>query len=89
MRSIDELLQDKAFDCLDTEVKKLLKGLYINIRGKTAQQAMPYVIMFAKSLPRGISLTKEQKNAILEAVTLDMTESEKKNLSYILNMFNF
>ncbi len=89
MNNIDAIFNDKAFDCLDDNVKNSLKKLYISIQGKSPEDALPYVMVFIKSLPKGIKLNNEQKQAIIKVVSSQMTEQEKKNLMFILKLFNF
>lgn len=89
MRDIETILKDSAFDCLDDNVKNLIRILYKNIQGKTIQQSLPYIMGFVNSLPKGIKLTQEQKMAIVEALTETMSEQEKNNLMKMLKLFNF
>lgn len=89
MADVEKVFSDSAFDCLDNNIKENLKKLYINMQGKTTEQMIPYIMQFVKTVPKGMILTTEQKNAIIKAVTAHMNDTEKKNLMFILKLFNF
>lgn len=89
MADVEKIFSDSAFDCLDNNMKTNLKKLYINLQGKSTEQMLPYIMQFVKTVPKGMTLTSEQKNAIVKAVTAQMNDAEKKNLMFILKLFNF
>ncbi|MGN1317384.1 MAG: hypothetical protein ACI4VF_00100 [Lachnospirales bacterium] len=89
MADIEKILNDKAFDCFDRNVKESIKNLYLKTKGKRTEEMLPYIIQFVNSLPKGIILTKEQKNGIINAITYNMSESERKNIMTLLKLFNF
>lgn len=89
MYDIDRMFEDKAFDCLTNDIKNSLKELYINIKGKPMEQNIPYIMQFVKTLPKGLVLTQEQKMAILSVVTKEMSDNEKRQLMFVLKLFNF
>lgn len=82
----EELFKNKAFDCLGEEQKRAFSRLYENIRGKTPQQALPVIMSFMQTMPKGRRLTEDEKNAIFAAVTADMTEQERRNAEALLKM---
>ncbi len=87
MNNADEIFNNKAFDCLDNEIKNSLKTLYINLQGKTNEQAIPYILSFLKAMPKNIKLTYEQKNAMLAVFTSSMNDSQRRNFIMMLKMF--
>lgn len=89
MNNVDEIFNNQAFDCLDSEMKHSLKTLYINLQGKTNEQAIPYVIAFMKSMPKNIKLTGEQKNAMIAVLTASMSDAQRRNVIMMLKMFGF
>lgn len=89
MNDVNKIFENEAFDCLDENMKNSVKSLYISLKGKTTQEALPYVISFLKQMPKDIKLTREQKNAIFAVLTSSMSEGERKSLLMMLNMFGF
>lgn len=82
----EELFKDRAFDCLGEEQKRAFSRLYENIRGKTPQQALPVIMSFMQTMPKGRKLTEAEKSAMFKAVTADMTEQERRNAEALLKM---
>lgn len=82
----DNILNKSAFDCLDDNVKNSLYNLKSNMNGKTYEQKLAMIVAFVQSLPKGITLTKKEKQAMLEAVMEDMSESEKKRMSMLIGL---
>lgn len=89
MNNVDKIFDNQAFDCLDKEMKESLKALYINLQGKTNEQAIPYVMDFIRSMPKNIKLTGEQKNAMIAVLTASMSVTQRRNLIMMLKMFGF
>ena len=89
MNNVDRIFENEAFNCLDENLKSSLKSLYINIKGKSTDMAIPYVIGFIKTMPKDVKLTAEQKNAIFAVMTADMSDRERRNVLNMLAMFGF
>jgi hypothetical protein len=82
----DELFTNPAFDCLDYGRKKAFASLYESLKGKTPEQAVPIILGFMQTMPKGNPVTPQQRQAMLEVITGDMSEKEKKNVERILQM---
>ena len=41
--NIDDILKDKAFDCMDDKSKQELKELCIKMQGKSVEEALPFL----------------------------------------------
>lgn len=85
-RTADTILNDKAFDCMDKNTKEAFKRLYISIQGKSKQEALPIIVGFVSSLPRGMSFTPEQKKAMLSVLLANFSEADKNRLMNIMHI---
>ena len=45
--NIDDILKDKAFDCMDDKSKKELKELCIKMQGKTVEESLPFLMSYS------------------------------------------
>lgn len=82
----NELFKNKAFDCLEPERKKVFAQLYTELQGKTAEQSVAIIMRFMQTMPSGHKITTAERDAMLTAVTANMTEKEKKNVEMIMKM---
>ena len=82
----EALFNDKAFDCLEPKRKQAFKALYEAIKGKTPEQALPVILAFTQKMPKGHRLTPAERDAMLQAVTADMSPRERANAEKIIKM---
>ncbi len=82
----DELFSNKAFDCLEPERKKAFAQLYNDLKGKTPEQSVMIIMRFMQTMPKGHKITPAERDAMLAAVTADMSEKEKRNVEMIMKM---
>lgn len=85
-RTVDAILDDKAFNCMDKKTKEAFKRLYINIQGKSAQDSLPAILSFMKLFPGNLNFTNEQKRAMFNALFENSSEVEKKQIMMLMNM---
>lgn len=86
MQKIDEILQDKAFDCFDNERKALIKKMYAEMEGKTTEGVLMVFQKYSRSLFAGGRITPEQRDAMLRVLTADMSPTDKNKLNTILKL---
>ncbi len=75
----DEIFKDKAFDCLEPERKEAFAKLYVALQGKSPEQAVPLIMNFMRAMPQGHKITAAERDAMLTAVTANMSPKEKRN----------
>ncbi len=80
------ILNDKAFDCLDHNTKKAFVSLSENMKNKTYDEKLAMIIAFLQSLPKGITFTSDEKKAMLDAVMENMNENEKRQIKMLLSV---
>lgn len=83
--NIDDILKDKAFDCISEEGKRELKHLYINMQGKTVEEALPYIMAYSGKL-KSSNCSKAEKQAIIKIFMCRLSEKEKKQMNKFLKM---
>lgn len=80
------ILNDRAFDCLDHNIKKAFVSLNENLKNKSYDEKLAMIIAFLQSLPKGITFTADEKKAMLEAVMENMNENEKRQIKMLLGV---
>jgi hypothetical protein len=85
-KNIDEILSDSAFDCFDSEKKALIKTMYAEMQGKSAEGIMLVLAKYYNKIFAGRKITPEERDAMLRVLTADMSEAEKNKLNLILKM---
>lgn len=82
----NDILNNKAFDCLDYNTKKAFLNLRENIENKPFEEKIAMIIAFVQSLPRGITFTNDEKAAMIDAVMSNMNENEKRQVKMLLKI---
>lgn len=83
---VDELFKKEAFDKLTLEQKLSFKNLLKNIEGRSIHESISYIMSFMSTMPKGASLTADERDSMLEAVAENLPESDKKVFKGILQM---
>ena len=83
--NIDDILKDKAFDCMDYKSKKELKELCIKMQGKTVEEALPFLMSYSGRL-KDSKCTKDEKQAIIKILLSQLSENERKQIMKFLKI---
>ena len=83
----EDVFAHSAFDKIPDKVKEDMLALANNLKGKSVQEAVPYLAAFMQSLPKGYVLSRPEKEAMLAAVSRDMGEKERNKLYKIVAPF--
>lgn len=81
-----DILNNRAFDCLDYNTKKAFINLNDNMKNKPYDKKLAMIVAFVQSLPKGITLTNDEKKAMIGAIMENMNENEKKQMSMLLRI---
>lgn len=84
MSTIDELFQNKAFQCLDPEKLQIMKTIAEKAKGKSAMEVITLFNQYGSALTKGKPLTSQEKSAMIEVMKQSMTPPEKKKLEEVL-----
>lgn len=82
----NNILNERAFDCLDHNTKKAFISLNENMKNKPYDEKLAMIIAFVQSLPKGITFTKDEKKAMINAVMENMNENEKRQMKMLFSM---
>ena len=83
--NIDDILKDKAFDCMEKKKKKELKELCIKMQGKTVEEALPFLMSYSGRL-KDSKCTKDEKQAIIKILLSQLSENERKQIMKFLKI---
>jgi hypothetical protein len=84
--NIEEVLKSKAFANIEPELILLLKKLMQQIQGKTPAESVPVIITFMTTLPRHLSITKQQESEILNSVMQHLSTSEQTKIKALMKV---
>lgn len=82
-----DIFTDSAFEKIPDKVKNDMLALADSLKGKSVQEAVPYLAVFMQSLPKGYVLSRTEKEAMIAAVSRDMGDGERKKLYKIITPF--
>ena len=82
--NIDDILKDKAFDCMDDKNKQELKELCIKMQGKSVEEALPFLMSYSGRL-KNSKCTKSEKQAIIK-ILLSQLDNERKQIMKFLKI---
>ena len=83
--NIDDILKDKAFDCMDDKSKKELKELCIKMKGKTVEEELTFLMSYSGRL-KDSKCTKDEKQAIIKILLSQLSENERKQIMKFLKI---
>jgi len=83
---ISKILSSDAFKALDPAQAQAYAALAQKLEGKSTAEALPVVMAFAATLPKGTPLTKEQQRAMMEAAMASMSADEQKKFGMLMKM---
>lgn len=84
----EELFKKDAFKRINPEILEKIKMLSINIQGKSSNESILYIMDFYNSMPKDINLSKEERDAVMEAIILNLSKEERKNFLKMLDLIN-
>lgn len=84
----NRLFEQEIFKTIDKNILDNFKILISNINCKNREEKMVYIIDFFNNLPKDINLSKEQVNAIIRTICLNMSVNERQNLLNMLDVIS-
>lgn len=85
----EELLKKEAFSALDDEQKKAFTELANKLSGKNVSESMLIMMDFMKNMPKGQPLSKNEQNAMLDAVLSSLPTDEAAKFQNIMKLLAF
>ncbi|WP_317368701.1 hypothetical protein [uncultured Tyzzerella sp.] len=84
----NKLFQQEAFKSIDKNILEKFKMLIENIKGKNTNDIMIQIMSFYNSIPKGANLSKEESNALIQTIILNMDNKERENFLNMLDLIN-
>lgn len=82
----NNIFENRVFDCLDYNTKKAFLSLNENMKNKSSDEKIAMIIAFVQSLPKGITFTKDERQAMINALMENMNDREKQQMRMLLKM---
>ena len=86
MADISEILKKPAFSNLEPELAELLVDMIQRLEGKSMIESIAIVSGFQKKLPKGREFSKEEQDAMLDAVIESMPPQDQEKFSQIAKL---
>ena len=84
----DELFKQPAFKAIKPEVLNNFKNLVENIKGKNANESMLHIMNFYNSMPKDTNLSREESNALMQAIVVNLSSEDRKNFLKMIDIIN-
>ena len=88
MMDYNKLFQQEAFKAIDKNILDNFKTLISNINGKSTNEMMLQIMNFYNNMPKGVSLSKEQSDALIKTISLNMKKEEREKFLNMLDLIN-
>lgn len=88
MIDYNELFKQDAFKSINPEILENFKILVSNMSGKNTNEAFLHIMNFYNSIPKGIKLSKEESETLINTIILYLPQNERKNLLNMLEIIN-
>ncbi|MDR3239847.1 MAG: hypothetical protein LBT44_07145 [Clostridiales bacterium] len=85
---LEAMFQQEAFRRLAPEKLATFRKFATQIDGKSGPELMGVVMQFSKELSKGGAITKEERNAIIQAIGVCMAPADQPKFKNIIKMIN-
>ena len=82
----NEIFDNEAFKNIEPRKLEIIKRVVEEASGKTSEQALNIFLDNMQALSQGKPLTPNERNAVILAITSNMTDSEKRKFNQIMNV---
>ena len=84
----NKLFAQDAFKNINKDVLENFKVLANNIKGKSTNEAILHIMNFYNSIPKNVQMTKEEREALMKAIVLNLDDKERKNFLNMLDLIS-
>lgn len=84
----NKLFQQDAFKAINPHILERFKVLIKNIKGKDNNQIIIEIMNFYNNIPKDVKLSKEESNALIQAIVLNMPEEEREKFIKMLDLIS-
>lgn len=87
MQSYDSFLDSEIFKQMQKEKQVILKTFFENVKGKSLEQALPFLYQANASLKqKNLSFKEEEKNFMISYFSKDLSPAERQKLQFLQKM---
>ncbi|MBS5794452.1 MAG: hypothetical protein KIC92_06785 [Clostridiales bacterium] len=84
----NKLFEQEAFKAIDRKVLDDFKVLISNLNGKSTNEMMLQIMNFYRNMPKGTSLSKEESDALIKTISLNMPKEEREKFLNMLSLIS-
>ncbi|MFR4986647.1 MAG: hypothetical protein ACLUCH_04570 [Lachnospirales bacterium] len=88
MMDYNKLFEQEAFKAIDRKVLDDFKVLISNLNGKSTNEMMLQIMNFYRNMPKGTSLSKEESDALIKTISLNMPKEEREKFLNMLSLIS-
>ncbi len=84
----NKLFEQEAFKAIDRKVLDNFKVLISNLNGKSTNEMMLQIMNFYRNMPKGTNLSKEESDALIKTISLNMPKEEREKFLNMLSLIS-
>lgn len=84
----NKLFEQEAFKAIDSKILDDFKVLISNLNGKSTNEMMLQIMNFYRNMPKGTNLSKEESDALIKTISLNMPREEREKFLNMLSLIS-
>ena len=88
MMDYNKLFEQEAFKAIDSKILDDFKVLISNLNGKSTNEMMLQIMNFYRNMPKGTNLSKEESDALIKTISLNMPREEREKFLNMLSLIS-
>ena len=88
MVDYNKLFEQEAFKAIDSKILDDFKVLISNLNGKSTNEMMLQIMNFYRNMPKGTNLSKEESDALIKTISLNMPKEEREKFLNMLSLIS-
>ena len=88
MMDYNKLFEQEAFKAIDSKILDDFKVLISNLNGKSTNEMMLQIMNFYRNMPKGTNLSKEESDALIKTISLNMPKEEREKFLNMLSLIS-
>lgn len=84
----NKLFEQEAFKAIDSKILDDFKVLISNLNGKSTNEMMLQIMNFYRNMPKGTNLSKEESDALIKTISLNMPKEEREKFLNMLSLIS-
>ena len=88
MMDYNKVFEQEAFKAIDSKILDDFKVLISNLNGKSTNEMMLQIMNFYRNMPKGTNLSKEESDALIKTISLNMPKEEREKFLNMLSLIS-